>query len=125
MVRLTMIATLLTALASAPAASPQTHAGPNGTKATEYTFRVCDDFDFAWLEGVLVSISPQDGSAAPGDQVTNARGEATFKLSSAPGTMLNVQMSAPGYCPLSETVAVPDKRGKGLALQFAITRCAA
>ena len=125
MIRLTMAITLLAAIAGAPAASPQQNAGPNGTRATDYTLRVCDENTYQWLEGVQVSVTPQTGTATPSAQVTNARGEATFGLTSALGTLMNIQMSAPGYCPLSQTIEVPDKRGKGLAPQFGMVRCAA
>jgi len=112
---------LCTTLVSAPVASaPGQHRAP---RPIDYTFRVLDGETYEWLAGALVTLTPQDGSPPPPAAITNRRGEVSFELTSAPGTLVDIEISAPGYCAATFTVALPEKHGKGLAPQFAVEPC--
>jgi hypothetical protein len=101
------------------AASVQKH-----PRTLEYTFRVFDETAQAWLPGVLVELTVLDGSSPPQSDISDNKGGVSFRMASPAGTLVQLDLSKAGYCPLSVTLALPEKRGKGLAPQIAMTQCA-
>jgi len=91
---------------------------------SEYTFRVWDETSNNWLPGVEVDLTVLDGSSPPQSDITDNHGGVTFALSSPPGTPIQLQLTKTGYCAVTVTLLLPEKRGKGLAPQIPMAQCA-
>jgi len=121
MSRWTLALALSTVAATSPvvAAPDQAH----GPHTTTYTFRFADAVTLEWIVGALVTLTPRDGSPPPPADVTDRGGAATFAVTSPAGTVIDLELTAPGYCPTVITTVLPKKHGRGLAPQFTVEPC--